>query len=123
MGLPFAQDILSTEEIIRLAKLFVAAGVDKIRLTGGEPLVSATGFGLLRVRLLCAHCLAAFRSDSDACCYQVRKDILDVCSQLGAIPGLKTLAMTTNGWFACHFCVSCLSCAEHLIFPVTLFLS
>jgi len=22
---------------------------------------------------------------------------MDVCSQLGAIPGLKTLAMTTNG--------------------------
>eukprot|EP01026_Neomeris_dumetosa_P029769 TRINITY_DN24023_c0_g2_i4.p2 TRINITY_DN24023_c0_g2~~TRINITY_DN24023_c0_g2_i4.p2 ORF type:complete len:463 (-),score=36.61 TRINITY_DN24023_c0_g2_i4:422-1777(-) len=29
--------LLSTEEILRLARLFVAHGVDKIRLTGGEP--------------------------------------------------------------------------------------
>ncbi|XP_071482684.1 molybdenum cofactor biosynthesis protein 1-like, partial [Diadema antillarum] len=31
--------LLSTDEILRLAKLFVSEGVDKIRLTGGEPLV------------------------------------------------------------------------------------
>eukprot|EP00057_Strongylocentrotus_purpuratus_P023045 XP_011677519.1 PREDICTED: molybdenum cofactor biosynthesis protein 1 isoform X2 [Strongylocentrotus purpuratus] len=31
--------LLSTEEILHLAKLFVSEGVDKIRLTGGEPLV------------------------------------------------------------------------------------
>ena len=31
--------LLSTPEIIRLSKLFVQQGVDKIRLTGGEPLV------------------------------------------------------------------------------------
>ena len=31
--------LLTTEEIIRLAKLFATAGVSKIRLTGGEPLV------------------------------------------------------------------------------------
>lgn len=33
------QRLLSTSEIIRLADLFVQEGVDKIRLTGGEPLV------------------------------------------------------------------------------------
>lgn len=33
------QDLLTTEEIIQLAKLFVKYGVDKIRLTGGEPTV------------------------------------------------------------------------------------
>ncbi|WP_338212762.1 GTP 3',8-cyclase MoaA [Halopseudomonas aestusnigri] len=33
------QQILSLEEIERLARLFVARGVRKIRLTGGEPLV------------------------------------------------------------------------------------
>jgi len=59
------QDILSTPEIIRIAGLFVQAGVDKIRLTGGEPMV--------------------------------RKDILDLCAQLSALPGLEILAMTTNG--------------------------
>lgn len=31
--------LLSTEELLRLAKLFVGAGVTKIRLTGGEPTV------------------------------------------------------------------------------------
>lgn len=32
-------EILSYEEILRLSELFVSLGVDKIRLTGGEPLV------------------------------------------------------------------------------------
>lgn len=31
--------LLTTEEIIRLSKLFATAGINKIRLTGGEPLV------------------------------------------------------------------------------------
>ena len=35
------QEILSFEEIERLARLFVDLGVRKIRLTGGEPLVRA----------------------------------------------------------------------------------
>ena len=33
------REILTFEEIARLARLFVALGVEKIRLTGGEPLV------------------------------------------------------------------------------------
>src|SRR5471032_144776 len=32
-------DLLSFEEITRIAKVFVAHGVQKIRLTGGEPLL------------------------------------------------------------------------------------
>jgi len=32
-------ELLKTDEIIALARLFVKEGVDKIRLTGGEPLV------------------------------------------------------------------------------------
>ena len=32
-------DLLTTNEIIRLARLFAHEGVSKIRLTGGEPLV------------------------------------------------------------------------------------
>uniref|UniRef100_A0A8C5K3C5 Molybdenum cofactor biosynthesis protein 1 n=1 Tax=Jaculus jaculus TaxID=51337 RepID=A0A8C5K3C5_JACJA len=32
-------DLLTTEEILTLARLFVREGVDKIRLTGGEPLI------------------------------------------------------------------------------------
>ena len=33
------KEILRFEEITRLAKIFVQLGVEKIRLTGGEPLV------------------------------------------------------------------------------------
>ena len=38
---PFLQhgDLLSFEEVFRIARLFVARGVSKIRLTGGEPLL------------------------------------------------------------------------------------
>lgn len=32
-------ELLTTQEIITLARLFVKEGVDKIRLTGGEPLI------------------------------------------------------------------------------------
>ena len=32
-------NILTTEEILTLSKLFVSQGINKIRLTGGEPLV------------------------------------------------------------------------------------
>ena len=31
--------LLSSEELVRIAKIFVDEGVKKIRLTGGEPLV------------------------------------------------------------------------------------
>lgn len=31
--------LLSTEEVLTLARLFVREGVEKIRLTGGEPLI------------------------------------------------------------------------------------
>lgn len=34
-----AEHILTNEEILRLATLFVKGGVTKIRLTGGEPTV------------------------------------------------------------------------------------
>jgi len=40
-GVPklFHQDILTYEELLRLARLGVRLGIEKIRLTGGEPLV------------------------------------------------------------------------------------
>lgn len=59
--------VLTFEEIVRLARLFVQTGTEKIRLTGGEPLI--------------------------------RKDLPKLISQLAAIPGLKDLTLTTNGWF------------------------
>ncbi|MCE1205856.1 MAG: radical SAM protein [Spirochaetia bacterium] len=57
--------ILSFEQIEAIARTAVRIGIDKIRLTGGEPLV--------------------------------RKGIVDLVARLRKIPGLKTLAMTTNG--------------------------
>ncbi|XP_077341504.1 molybdenum cofactor biosynthesis protein 1-like [Lithobates pipiens] len=40
-GVPLTpkSDLLSTQEILTLARIFVQQGVDKIRLTGGEPLI------------------------------------------------------------------------------------
>ncbi len=58
-------EILTFEEIERLARLFVQEGVNKIRLTGGEPLV--------------------------------RENVEALIEGLGAVKGLKTLAITTNG--------------------------
>ncbi|MBU8787663.1 MULTISPECIES: GTP 3',8-cyclase MoaA [Bacillus] len=59
-------ELLSFEELERLASLFVKAfGVEKIRLTGGEPLM--------------------------------RKDMPDLVEKLARIPGLRDIAMTTNG--------------------------
>ena len=39
IDLTASSKLMSTEEVVRVARLFVAAGVDKIRLTGGEPTV------------------------------------------------------------------------------------
>lgn len=41
-------DILSYEEIVRLARIFAGLGIRKIRLTGGEPLVRRGLDGLVR---------------------------------------------------------------------------
>ncbi|MEQ8515108.1 MAG: GTP 3',8-cyclase MoaA [Chromatocurvus sp.] len=59
------RDILSLEEIHQVAEAFVALGVRKIRITGGEPLV--------------------------------RNGVMQLMRQLGAMPGLDELVMTTNG--------------------------
>ncbi|ARU42579.1 GTP 3',8-cyclase MoaA [Armatimonadetes bacterium Uphvl-Ar1] len=59
------EDILTFEEIERLARFFVERGVRKIRLTGGEP--------------------------------SLRKGYLNLVEALAAIPGLRQLALTTNG--------------------------
>jgi cyclic pyranopterin phosphate synthase len=58
-------ELLRHEELARAAAAFVKAGVTKIRLTGGEPLL--------------------------------RKNIVGLVRLMKAIPGLKELALTTNG--------------------------
>ena len=45
------EEILTTPEILKLAKLFVKEGITKIRLTGGEPLVRRDA-----VQLVGEHC-------------------------------------------------------------------
>jgi len=62
--LPRAQ-VLTLEELALVARAFVEMGVEKVRLTGGEPLV--------------------------------RRDIDTLVEQVGALPGLRDFAMTTNG--------------------------
>ena len=62
--LPRAQ-VLTLEELALVARAFVELGVEKVRLTGGEPLV--------------------------------RRDIDTLVEQVGALPGLRDFAMTTNG--------------------------
>ncbi len=66
-GIPLLthNDILSYEAFLLIAKTAVAAGVEKIRITGGEPLV--------------------------------RRGIVPFLERLAAIPGLRQLALTTNG--------------------------
>jgi cyclic pyranopterin phosphate synthase len=57
---------LSFEEIERLARLFVELGVEKLRITGGEPLL--------------------------------RHELPHLIARLAVIPGLRDLALTTNGY-------------------------
>lgn len=40
-------EILTTEEVVKLADLFVSEGVTKIRLTGGEPMVRSDIFNII----------------------------------------------------------------------------
>jgi len=59
-------EILSFEEIERVVRIAVDLGIEKVRLTGGEPLL--------------------------------RHDIELLVERVAAIPGIKDLALTTNGF-------------------------
>jgi cyclic pyranopterin phosphate synthase len=59
------EDVLQFEETSALVDVFLSLGVDKIRLTGGEPLL--------------------------------RRNLSTLVSMVAAKPGLKDLALTTNG--------------------------
>ena len=63
--------LLTLEEIARLVSLFAQRGVEKIRLTGGEPLL--------------------------------RKGIVQLVEWIAAEPGIKEIAMTTNGHALARF--------------------
>jgi cyclic pyranopterin phosphate synthase len=59
------EDLLTFEEIRDLVSVFTTLGVDKVRLTGGEPLL--------------------------------RRDLPALVRLLAAVPGVRDLAITTNG--------------------------
>ena len=59
-------ELLTFEEIERLARLFLELGAEKIRITGGEPLL--------------------------------RQELPDLIERLAALPGLRDLTLTTNGY-------------------------
>lgn len=59
------KQVLSLEELHLVAKAFTDLGVEKIRVTGGEPMV--------------------------------RNSIMSLMTQLGSLPGLRELLLTTNG--------------------------
>ena len=59
------RDVLTFEEILRLVQILAAQGVDRIRITGGEPLV--------------------------------RKDLATLIGLIKSVPGIKDIALTTNG--------------------------
>lgn len=58
-------EILTFEEIVRFTRVAASLGVNKLRLTGGEPLV--------------------------------RADLSDLVTELARVPGIRDIAMTTNG--------------------------
>ncbi len=77
------EEILHFEEISRLADVFLALGVDKIRLTGGEPLL--------------------------------RRDVESLVRLLVAKPGVRDLAMTTNGVLLAEHAVSLRQAGLHRV--------
>ena len=66
-GVPLSPraDILTFSEIERLVRVMAGMGVNKVRLTGGEPLV--------------------------------RRGVAELVALLDAVPGIESVAMTTNG--------------------------
>ncbi|MBU3937863.1 MAG: GTP 3',8-cyclase MoaA [Proteobacteria bacterium] len=59
------EELLRYEEILRVVRIAVSLGIEKVRLTGGEPLV--------------------------------RRNVLSFIKDLGEIPGLTDIRLTTNG--------------------------
>ena len=65
------ESLLTTEEIVKLAELFVQEGVSKIRLTGGEPLVRrdiVELVGQINFNTYCKYDLTGHRFNSAIAC-------------------------------------------------------
>lgn len=64
-------ELLTASEIVRTVSAFAAMGVDKVRLTGGEPLM--------------------------------RPDVVEILTEIKKVPGIRSVAMTTNGFMLPHY--------------------
>ena len=77
-------EVLTSDEIVRLAALFAKEGVEKIRITGGEPTIRHDIVDLIsEMKFMC------LSNESDRC--------LTFIDRLKGISGIETLAITTNG--------------------------
>jgi GTP 3',8-cyclase len=56
---------VAREDVARLVRVFAGLGVERVRLTGGEP--------------------------------TLRRDLLDIVRDVAAVPGIREIALTTNG--------------------------
>jgi GTP 3',8-cyclase len=61
------EEILSFAEIERIVTVLATLGIQKVRITGGEPLL--------------------------------RRDLEDLVDNLNSIQGIRSVDMTTNGWY------------------------
>jgi cyclic pyranopterin phosphate synthase len=77
------EDLLTFEETQRLVATFTALGVDKVRLTGGEPLL--------------------------------RRNLPELVRLLSATPGIRDLAITTNGVLLAEQAVSLRAAGLHRV--------
>lgn len=64
------EELLTADEIVRAVEVFSRLGVEKIRLTGGEPLM--------------------------------RPEVVEITRRLKAIPGIRIVSMTSNGFMLPH---------------------
>ena len=87
-------DLLTLEELDRLCSAFIAKGVKKLRLTGGEPLVRRNVMSLVRARLAKHYTMTDLIDDTGGPARYVR------ISETGGTLGFIT-PMTHN------FCESC----------------
>jgi cyclic pyranopterin phosphate synthase len=74
-------DLLTADEIVRLAGLFAEMGTGTIRLTGGEPLM--------------------------------RPDVVAITRRITALPGVRRVSMTTNGFLLPRYAADLVAAGLH----------
>ncbi len=94
--------ILTFEEIERISEIFVSLGIEKIRLTGGEPMLRRNIEILIKklAKLKVQSPKSKVQSPSESVISNLKFEILEKENPQSAIrnPQLKDLALTTNGF-------------------------